>query len=93
MIGRYDVRYINTLHDHDVYSFLNCVTDECLKKIAADSDVMPLRMNAALQVLRTRKEVELTVFEWECRTKSEAQFRARCAQLMAELDAFEFGRL
>ncbi|WP_334007908.1 hypothetical protein [Burkholderia orbicola] len=76
MISTYNVNYLNALHAHDVYTFLNCVADDCLKNIAADSNVTPFMMDAALQVLRTRKDVELHVYEWECRSKRDERFRA-----------------
>jgi hypothetical protein len=76
MISSYDVNYLNSLPVYDIYTFLNSATDECVKKIAEDPDVFPVMMDAALQVLRTRKDVELHVFEWKCRAKRDEIFRA-----------------
>lgn len=93
MIGTYNVQYLNALPGYDVYTFLNCVTDDCLKKIAADPDVTPFMMNAALQVLGTRKEVESHVFAWECHTKRAERFRVWLKENPLQIDASVFGQI
>lgn len=76
MISSYKVDFLNSLSSYDVYTHLNCYADDCLRKIAADPDVSRLMMDAALQVLRTRRDVESYAFEWECRARRDEQFRA-----------------
>jgi hypothetical protein len=84
MISSYKVEFLNSLPEYDVYTYLNSVDDNCLKKIAADPDVFPFMMNAALQVLQMRKDVELHVFAWE-------QFRVwLSAQNPAQLAGAEY---
>jgi hypothetical protein len=91
MISSYKVEFLNSLPEYDVYTYLNSVDDNCLKKIAADPDVFPFMMNAALQVLQMRKDVELHVFAWECRTKRDEQFRVwLSAQNPAQLAGAEY---
>lgn len=91
LMSSYNLDYLNSLHQYDIYSVLQCFTDDCLRKIAKESEVSVFVMNAALQAIRMRQDVELRIFEWECQMAQDRKLHARWAKNQAQLDATTFG--
>jgi hypothetical protein len=75
VISNYSYAFLNS-RSTDLHYVLNSFEDECLRRIAADSNVSWMVMNTALDILRARKDVELGMYEWECSNRRVQKFHA-----------------